>query len=80
MNPTTSAVRAGLIRGRIEFHQLVTTPQDLWSTVLPSVIYLVVLFFTRGSTVPGTDFSLGSRTLPGLLGMVVVSSSMGDSV
>jgi ABC-2 type transport system permease protein len=29
----------------------------------------VVMFFMRGSTVPGTDFSLGSRTLPSALGM-----------
>jgi ABC-2 type transport system permease protein len=76
MNRTTSAVRAGLIRGRIEFRQTMTTPQELWNTVLPSLIYLVVMFFTRARTVPGTDFSLGSRTLPSLLGMVVVFSGL----
>ena len=76
MNPTMNAVRAGARRGRIELRQMVTTPQDLWNNVLPSVIYLVVMFFTRGTTVPGTDFSLGSRTLPSLLGMVVVFSGV----
>jgi ABC-2 type transport system permease protein len=72
MNPTVNAVRAGLVRGRIELRQTLTTPQDLWNNVFPSLIYLVVMFFTRGSTVPGTDFSLGSRTLPSLVGMAVV--------
>ncbi len=71
-----NAIRAGLIRGRIEFRQMVTTPQDLWNNVFPSLIYLVVMFFTRGTTVPGTDFSLGARTLPSLLGMVVVFSGV----
>lgn len=71
-----NVIRAGLIRGRIELRQMVTTPQDLWNNVFPSLIYLVVMFFTRGTTVPGTDFSLGARTLPSLLGMVVVFSGV----
>jgi ABC-2 type transport system permease protein len=76
MNKTAEVVRAGLLRGRIEFRQMVTTPQDLWNNVFPSLIYVVVMFFTRGRTVPGADFSLGSRTLPSLLGMVVVFSGV----
>ncbi|GAA3381656.1 ABC transporter permease [Cryptosporangium minutisporangium] len=76
MNPTLSAVRAGLIRGRIELRQTLTTPQDLFSHVLPSVIYVAVMFFTRGSTLPGTDFSLGSRTLASLIGMTVAFSGV----
>jgi ABC-2 type transport system permease protein len=76
VSTTINAIRAGLIRGRIEFRQMVTTPQDLWNNVFPSLIYLVVMFFTRGTTVPGTDFSLGARTLPSLLGMVVVFSGV----
>jgi ABC-2 type transport system permease protein len=35
------------------------------------VIFLVVLFFMRDAAVPGVDFSLGSRTLPSILGMNV---------
>jgi ABC-2 type transport system permease protein len=68
----TNAVVAGLSRGRIELRHLLTTPQDLWNSVFPSLIYLAVLFFTRGKTVPGTDFALASRTLPSLLGTIVV--------
>lgn len=76
MSTTINAIRAGLLRGRIEFRQMITTPQDLWNNVFPSLIYLVVMFFTRGTAVPGTDFSLGTRTLPSLLGMVVVFSGV----
>jgi ABC-2 type transport system permease protein len=76
MNPTLTAVRAGLTRGRIELRQTLTTPSDLWNSVLPSLIFLVVLYFTRGKTVPGVEFSLGSRTMASLLGMIVVSSGI----
>ncbi|WP_035855467.1 ABC transporter permease [Cryptosporangium arvum] len=76
MNPTLNAVRAGTSRGLIELRQTLTTPMDLWNHVLPSVIYLVVMYFTRGDTVPGTDFSLGARTLPSLMGMTIVFSGL----
>jgi ABC-2 type transport system permease protein len=33
------------------------------------LILLVVMFFTRDASVPGTNFSLGSRTLPSAIGM-----------
>ncbi|SHN46220.1 ABC transporter permease [Cryptosporangium aurantiacum] len=76
MSPSLPALRAGLIRGRIELRQMLTTPQDLWNTVLPSLIFVVVLFFTRGSALPGADIALGSRTLPSLVGMTVVSTGV----
>jgi ABC-2 type transport system permease protein len=69
MTPTLAAARAGVARGWIEFRQTFTNAQDLWNYIFPTVILLVVMFFMRGSTVPGTDFSLGSRTLPSALGM-----------
>ncbi|HEX6357850.1 ABC transporter permease [Actinophytocola sp.] len=85
MNSTTmAAVRAGLVRGRTELRQTLTTGQDLWNYFLPTVIFLVVMFFMRGATVPGTNFSLGSRTLPSVLGMSVafglVTLAMGLAV
>ncbi|MFG1922679.1 ABC transporter permease [Cryptosporangium sp. NPDC048952] len=76
MNPLVNAVRAGLSRGLIELRQTLTTPIDLWNHLLPSLIYLVVLYFTRGDTVPGTTFSLGARTLPSLVGMTVAFSGL----
>lgn len=69
MNPKTAAMRAGLARGRAEVRQTLTNGQDLWNYIFPSMVFLIVMFFMRDSTVPGTDFSLGSRTLPSVIGM-----------
>ncbi|MEW2445847.1 ABC transporter permease [Micromonospora marina] len=69
MNPTTNALRAGLRRGAIELRATFTNGQDLWTYFFPTVVLLVAVFWMRGSTVPGTDFSLGARTLPSALGM-----------
>jgi ABC-2 type transport system permease protein len=64
-----AAARAGLARGRAEVRQTLTNGQDLWNYLFPTVIFLIVMFFMRNSTVPGTTFSLGSRTLPSIIGM-----------
>ncbi|MEU6265846.1 ABC transporter permease [Saccharopolyspora shandongensis] len=70
----TTAVRAGLQRGWIEFRQTLTTAQDLWGYLFPTVILLVVMSFQSGSTVAG--FSLGAMTLPGALGMGIGFSGL----
>ncbi|MGN9908233.1 ABC transporter permease [Phytohabitans sp. LJ34] len=67
--PAMGAARAGLTRGRIELRHTFTNGQDVWNYLFPAVLLLVVLFFMRGATVPGTSFSLGSRTMPSALGM-----------
>lgn len=69
MSPKTTALRAGLRRGAIELRNTFTNAQDLWHYFFPTVVLLVAVFFMRGATVPGTDFSLGARTLPSALGM-----------
>jgi ABC-2 type transport system permease protein len=69
MNATVNAVRAGLVRGRIEIRQTLTNSGDLWNLLFFPVVSLIVMFFLRGSTVAGTQFSLGSMTLPSVLGM-----------
>jgi ABC-2 type transport system permease protein len=74
MSPTMAAVRAGLARGRAEFRQTLTNATDLWNYLFPAVVFLVVMFFMKGAKVPGTSFSLGSRTLPSVLGMSVAFS------
>lgn len=76
MNVTMNAVRAGMVRGRIEFRQLLTNREDLLGVLIPNAIFLVVMIFMRGSTVPGTNFSLGSTVVPGVLGMGIVFSGM----
>ena len=68
MNPKLRAARAGLVRGRIELRQTFTNAQDLMGYLLPVIVLLVVMFFMRDARVPGTEFSLGSRTLPSVLG------------
>ncbi|GAA4592452.1 ABC transporter permease [Planotetraspora phitsanulokensis] len=76
MSPRAVAVRAGLQRGWIEFRQSVTNGQDLWSVLFFPIIALIVMFLLRNNTVPGTGFSLGSQSIPGILGMNVVLNGM----
>ena len=76
MNPTSVAVRAGLRRGWIELRNTFTNYQDLWNYFFPTLVLLVAMFFMRGSTVPGTTFSLGARTLPSALGMGLAFGGM----
>jgi ABC-2 type transport system permease protein len=70
------AIRAGFARGRIELRHSFTNAQDLWTYFFPAVILVVVMFFMRGATVPGTSFSLGARTLPSALGMLIAFGGM----
>jgi ABC-2 type transport system permease protein len=69
MNAQLNALRFGFVRGWIEFKHTFRNGQDLWAYLFPAVLLLVVMFFMRNATVPGTGFSLGSRTLPSAIGM-----------
>jgi ABC-2 type transport system permease protein len=71
-----SAIRAGFARGRIELRHTFTNAQDLWTYFFPVIILLVVMFFMGGAKVPGTSFSLGARTLPSALGMLIAFGGM----
>jgi ABC-2 type transport system permease protein len=68
MSLISTAMRAGVARGGIEFRQTFTTARGVWTYLFPAAIFLTVMIFMRGSVVPGTSFSLGSRTLPSVLG------------
>jgi ABC-2 type transport system permease protein len=70
VNPV-AAVGAGLGRGGIELRQTLTNAQDLWNYVFMPTIFLVVMYFLRGKTVPGTDFSLGAMSIPSVVGIQV---------
>ena len=70
MNPV-AAVGAGLGRGGIELRQTLTNAQDMWNYVFMPTIFLVVMYFLRGKTVPGTDFSLGAMSIPSVVGIQV---------
>jgi ABC-2 type transport system permease protein len=66
-----AAVRAGLSRGLLETKYSIQEPSDfVWYLAFP-VIYVVVMLFMRGSTVPGTDFALGAMVLSSLVGMSI---------
>lgn len=73
---TLVALRAGVVRGWIELSHTFTNAQDLWNYVFPSVGLLVAMSFMRDATVPGTTFSLGTRTLPSAIGMGVVFTGL----
>jgi ABC-2 type transport system permease protein len=64
-----NVIRMGLRRGWIETRQTLTTVTDLWTYLFPAILLLGTVFFMRHSTVPGTSFSLGARTLPSVFGM-----------
>ena len=69
-------VRLGLARGAIEIRQSLTYWPDLVQTLVFSGISLLVLFLLRGHHVPGMTFSLGSLTLPSLVGMNLAFSGV----
>ncbi|MQA11487.1 MAG: ABC transporter permease [Pseudonocardiaceae bacterium] len=76
MNPQWLAVRAGGARGGVEFRQSLTNAQDLWNQLFFPIVAVVVMFFLRGSTVPGTNFSIGSMAIPSMLGMTVAFNGL----
>ena len=61
--------RLGVARGGIELRQMYTFWPDLLQNLFFPAIQIVVLFLMRGHHVPGTSFSLGSLTLPSVMGM-----------
>lgn len=76
MNPKAMAVRTGINRGWLEVKQTLTSGQDLFNMLFWPTIALVVMYFMRDATLPGTNFSLGSAAMPGVLGMQVAFAGM----
>ena len=76
MNPTIVTIQTGLRRGVIELRQTLTNAQDLWNYLGLPIIILIVMFFLRGVSVPGTDFSLSAMTIPSVLGMQIAFSGL----
>jgi ABC-2 type transport system permease protein len=69
MSTVSTAARTGLARGGIELRQTLTNVLDLWTYFFPAALLVGTVYFMRDATVPGTDLSLGARTLPSTLGM-----------
>ena len=76
MNAKTAALRSGLSRGVIEFKQTWTNREDLVGQIVFAALFLGVVFFMRDATVPGTGFSLGAATVPGVLGAGIVFTGL----
>ncbi|MFD7655765.1 ABC transporter permease [Actinosynnema sp. NPDC059797] len=72
MNARAVAVRAGVRRGRIEFTQTMTNAGELIGWMWLPVVALVVMYAFGDNPVPGADFPLGARAVPGILGVNVV--------
>lgn len=70
----SAVIRQGIARGVIELRHTFTNPVDLFQTVFFVGVSTMVLFLLRGHHVPGSTFSLGSLTLPSIVGMNVVFS------
>jgi ABC-2 type transport system permease protein len=73
MNPAMHAVRLGLSRGLTEFRHSITNRTDQIWIITVNAIFVAVLYFQRDATIPGTDVSLALATLPGLLGMNIIT-------
>jgi ABC-2 type transport system permease protein len=63
------ALRLGIARGGIEVRHAYTYWPDLVQNLFFAGMSILVLFLMRGHHVPGTTFSLGSLTLPSVIGM-----------
>lgn len=64
-----SSLRQGVARGGVELRHNFTYWPDIVQNLFFAGISTLVLILMRGHHVPGTTFSLGSLTLPSVLGM-----------
>lgn len=76
MNPTTAAIRAGWTRGLIELRQSYTNGADLFGHLFWPVVLLVVVYFTRHTTVESGGLVLGALVLPSVLGMNIALNGL----
>lgn len=72
MNPTANAYRAGWRRALIETRLYLSTPSDVLGIVFPLGVMVTVLLFLRGVDVEEAPVSLGSMSMPSLIGMMIV--------
>ncbi|XVS66625.1 ABC transporter permease [Actinosynnema sp. CA-299493] len=75
-NARAVAVRAGVRRGRIEFGQTMGNAGELMGWLWLPVVALVVMYAFGDGAVPGLDFPLGARAVPGILAMSAVFSGL----
>ena len=71
-----SVLGLGLRRGWIELRLTLTNTGEMLGWLWFPAMALVVMYVLRDNTVPGTDFSLGAQSVPGILGMNVVMTGL----
>ena len=71
MSASWVAVRAGMRRGWIELKYSFSNVNDVVTLVIFTAIIVGVMLRTRGTTVPGTHFSLGTTMQASMIGMNV---------
>ncbi|NUS91691.1 MAG: ABC transporter permease, partial [Nocardia sp.] len=76
MNPVAGAVRAGFLRGWIEFRQMFTHAPDLIGQFLTPAITLGALYLLRGREYGDTGRSVAELALPGLLGTIIAFNGL----
>lgn len=76
INPTLNAYRAGLRRGLVSTKIQLTTLGDILGTVIPLVLFVVVLLFLQRVDFQGAEISLGAMNIPGLIAMSVLFSAV----
>lgn len=76
MNASSHATRLGFSRGWIEFAQALRSPQDMGTYVFFALVFVVVLFFQRNTTLEGTPLTLAMATLPSAMGLVIVMNGI----
>ncbi|HEX2145020.1 MAG TPA: ABC transporter permease [Glycomyces sp.] len=72
MNTTAHEYKTGWKRALIETRISLTTPGDLMQFIMPTAIAIVVLLFMQQADFEGAPVSLGSMSMPSLIGMNVV--------
>ncbi|QNE17036.1 ABC transporter permease [Kribbella qitaiheensis] len=76
MSPRIVAVQAGLDRGWIELRKKLASPWELSGEVWPWIIAVGVMYALRDKNVPGTDFSIGLQSVPGIVGMSIIYTGL----
>lgn len=76
MNTRWTPLRAGIARGWIDLKHALTNWEDLAGFLIPSTIGMIVMFFLQGVDIPGAPTSLGSMSLPSMMGLNIVFSGL----
>ncbi|MEU8249182.1 ABC transporter permease [Nonomuraea sp. NPDC048916] len=66
----------GADRGWTEFKHTLIAPQEIGFALVTTAAFVVVLYFQRDATLPGSTMPLAMATLPGMLGLVIGANGL----